>query len=226
MIQAVLFDLDGTLLDTAPDFEAVINHLLQEENLPPLASAEVRRMVSEGSRGLVLSAFGVNEESPRYGDLRQRLLDRYLAHLAVHTRPFPGIVELLAWLEERQMPWGIVTNKPSTYALPLMEQINLQPAPKAIVCPDHVSRAKPDPEPMFLACEQMRCQASRSLYIGDHRRDIEAGRGAGMATIAAAYGYIDESDPVDTWDADHIVHCASELKALLETLFESATAAQ
>jgi phosphoglycolate phosphatase len=214
-LRAVLFDLDGTLLDTAPDFATVTNRLLAEHGRPPLPYPRLRSAVSSGSRALVELAFGIDGADPAFATLRARLLELYAAHLLVDTVPFPGMEALLATLGMRGIAWGVVTNKPSWLAEPLLAAAALDPAPAVLVCPDHVSRTKPDPEPLLLACSRIGCTTGEAVYVGDHRRDIEAGRSAGMPTIAVRYGYIDADDSADRWEADHVVDSCAELQRLL-----------
>jgi len=215
-MKAVLFDLDGTLFDTAPDFVVVLNQLREQEKLPPLADTTIREVVSNGARAMVQLGFGIDEGDRGYAELRERLLDLYLAHLATHTVPFPGIELLLNQLAEHQIAWGIVTNKPSAYTIPLMKAFTHLPTPGAVICPDDVARRKPDPEPILLACTRIGCSPTEAIYVGDHERDIMAGRAAGMPTIACSYGYIDSDDDPASWNADHLVHNADEIWPLLK----------
>lgn len=215
-IRAVMFDLDGTLLDTAPDFIVVVNQLLVEQHKPTLPAEIIRAGVSNGSKALIKLAFGIEESHEQFEPLRQRLLELYLAHLAVYTRPFPGIAELLDKLAGNNIVWGIATNKPATYTLPLMAALNIQPAPLSVICPDHVTRSKPDPESLFLAGKQLNCSPEEIIYIGDHKRDIDCGKGAGSITIAAAYGYVDEGDNPADWNADYCVNHADEIWPIVE----------
>ena len=215
-IRAVMFDLDGTLLDTAPDFVVVVNQLLAEQQRPSLAADTIRAGVSNGSKALIKIAFSIDETNTQFEPLRQRLLELYLAHIAVYTIPFPGINELLDKLADNNIAWGIATNKPATYTLPLMAALDIQPAPASVICPDHVARSKPDPESLFLASKQLGCAPDEIIYIGDHKRDIDCGKGAGSITIAAAYGYIDEGDDPASWNADYCVHHANEIWPIVE----------
>lgn len=215
-IRAVMFDLDGTLLDTAPDFIVVVNQLLTEQQRPPLAPETIRAAVSNGSKALIKLAFGIDEVDERFEPLRHRLLELYLAHIAVFTIPFPGINSLLDKLADNNIAWGIATNKPATYTLPLMAALDIRPAPLSIICPDHVARSKPDPESLFLAGKQLGCSPEEIIYIGDHKRDIDCGKGAGSITIAAAYGYVDEGDEAANWDADYCVNHADEIWPIVE----------
>src|SRR6187551_3549289 len=193
-IRAVMFDLDGTLLDTAPDFVVVVNQLPVEQARPELAAETIRAGVSNGSKALIKLAFAIDENNEQFEPLRQRLLELYLQNHSVHTRPFPGITELIAQLAAHNIAWGIATNKPALYTLPLMIDMNMQPPPASIICPDHVGRAKPDPESLFLASRHLGCTPEEIIFVGDHKRDIDCGKGAGSITIAAAYGYVDEGD--------------------------------
>lgn len=215
-IRAVMFDLDGTLLDTAPDFVVVVNQLLSEQARPTLAADIIRAGVSNGSKALIKLAFSLDESHEQFEPLRQRLLELYLAHIAVHTVLFPGIKELLGKLAANNIAWGIATNKPATYTLPLMAALNIQPAPLSVICPDHVARSKPDPESLFLAGTQLGCSPEEIIYIGDHKRDIDCGKGAGSITIAAAYGYVDAGDDPANWNADYCVNHADEIWPIIE----------
>ncbi|WP_444921680.1 HAD family hydrolase [Microbulbifer sp. CnH-101-G] len=215
-MKAVLFDLDGTLLDTAPDFIVVLNQLRHQEQLPPLPDQVIRGTVSSGSRALVTLGFGKQEGDPEFASLLQRLLDLYLAHLAEQTAPFPGIEPLLDTLAQNEIPWGIVTNKPEAFTVPLMRAFEYLPPASAVICPDHVSKSKPDPEAILLACSKIGCTPADAVYIGDHQRDIIAGQRAGMPTIACAYGYIDASDDPANWGADHLVSSVDEIWPLLQ----------
>lgn len=213
-IKAVLFDLDGTLLDTAPDFEVVLNQLRDEQGLDAIPAHKVRETVSNGARALVTLAFGLNEGDTGFEALRLRLLELYSAHLAVKTRPFPGIEQLLAYINDHQLAWGIATNKPEIYTTPIVQQLRLEP--NCVICPDHVTERKPHPESMQLAARQLSCKTTEIVYIGDHRRDIECGNRAGCPTIAVRYGYIDATDSADDWGAGHIVDHASDIPAILQ----------
>lgn len=214
-VKAVLFDLDGTLIDTAPDFIVVLNRLLNEEGLDALPEQPIRDTVSSGAKALVKLGFNIDETDQDFERLRLRLLELYSNHLAVYSKPFAGIAPLLQQLTERKLHWGIATNKPEIYTTPLLQQLNLSPA--SVICPDHVQERKPHPESLHLAGEQLNCSPTEMIYIGDHQRDIECGRRAGAITITARYGYIEESDNPDHWQADHIVDSADELWPIIES---------
>ena len=215
-IRAVMFDLDGTLLDTAPDFILVVNQLLAEQNRPALPAKTIRAGVSNGSKALIKLAFAIDESDEQFEPLRQRLLELYLQNHSVHTRPFPGIDELIEQLAAHNIAWGIATNKPSMYTLPLMVDMNMQPPPASVICPDHVSHPKPSPESLFLASTQLGCTPQEIIFVGDHKRDIDCGKDAGSITIAAAYGYVDEGDNAADWNADYCVNHADEIWPIIE----------
>jgi phosphoglycolate phosphatase len=219
-LKAVVFDLDGTLLDTAPEFVAVVQQLRREHQLEPLAPQLIRAHVSDGARAMVSLALDIRPEQEAFESKRLRFLDIYQAGLGTATRPYPGIVELLRQLQAAGIGWGISTNKPSYLTLPLLDSLALEPAPASIVCPDHVSQTKPHPEPLLLNCRQLQCKPDQAIYIGDHLRDIEAGRSAGMYTIAAAYGYIHHADDPDNWGADAVAGSGGELAALISAAFD------
>ncbi len=219
LLKAVLFDLDGTLLDTAPDFAVVVNQLRQRHGKSPLDYASIRATVSHGARALVTLAFQHQQGDEGFESLRLELLQLYSEHLAVKTTAFPGISELLLWLDQEKLPWGIVTNKPRRYAEPILTALQLDSRCHVLICPDDVTHTKPNPESLLLACEEINCRADQTIYLGDQRRDIEAGQNAGMQTIAANYGYIDADDPTTNWQADFYVDHASEIKPLLERHF-------
>lgn len=215
-IRAVMFDLDGTLLDTAPDFIVVVNQLLTEQQRPALAAETIRAGVSNGSKALIKLAFAIDENNAQFEPLRQRLLELYLQNNSMHTKPFPGINLLIEQLTTHNIAWGIATNKPSLYTLPLMVEMNMQPPPASVICPDHVAHPKPDPECLVLASKQLGCAPEEIIFVGDHKRDIDCGKGAGSITIAAAYGYVDEGDDPASWNADYCVNHANEIWPIIE----------
>jgi phosphoglycolate phosphatase len=214
-LKAVVFDLDGTLLDTAPEFITVLHQLRAEHQLPPLSEGSIRSKVSHGARALVTLSLGLQPEDTGFEEKRLRLLDIYASILGTATRPYQGIEALLSGLGEAGITWGISTNKPSLYTLPLLATQALHPAPASVVCGDQVGNPKPHPEPLYLNCEQLGCDPSEAIYIGDHQRDIEAGRAAGMRTIAAAYGYIEADDNPAHWGADAVAQEPCELAQLI-----------
>lgn len=215
-IRAVMFDLDGTLLDTAPDFVVVVNQLRAEEGLVELSPETIRAGVSNGSKALIKLAFEIDDSHSQFERLRERLLALYLDHIAVYTQPFPGIQALLDNLASKNIAWGIATNKPAAYTLPLMSALAIQPAPVSVICPDDVARSKPDPECLHLASKQLGCAPQEIIYIGDHKRDIDCGRDAGSITIAATYGYLDINENPTDWNADYSVNNADEIWPIIE----------
>jgi len=218
-IECVLFDLDGTLIDTAPDFIQVLNQLLEQYGERPIDSRLIYKTVSDGARALVKLAFGINESEDTFQQLNQQLLDLYAEKIkATESALYPSIDNLLIQLESASIPWGIVTNKPSLYASALLEQLNLNQRCSALICPDHVQNRKPHPEPIFLACQKLDCNTERTIYIGDHRRDIQAARNADVIAVAAAYGYLNEGSKIEEWHADFIVQKPEQIEPLLNSL--------
>lgn len=204
-IRTVLFDLDGTLADTAPDLGAALNALLAEQDRPTLPSHVIRPMVSHGSTGLLRLGFGLKPTDENFAQLRERLLQLYAANLCHETRVFPGITQLLAQLATRKIVWGIVTNKPAFLTEPLIAQLALDYPPACVVSGDTVANRKPHPEPILHACAIARAQPSETLYVGDAERDIRAGRDAGMRTLVALFGYIGENEKPENWGADGMI---------------------
>ena len=221
-IEGVFFDLDGTLLDTAADFVVTVNQMLSDHQQPPLDAQIIRQNVSNGSRRLMQLAFNLSAGA-ELEHKRALFLDYYDHYIsnperATQALPYPGIRALLAELDRRQIVWGVVTNKPRPYALPLMQQVGLMERCHAFVCPEDVQQPKPDPQALYLACQQANCNPGHCIYIGDHGRDIEAGKRAGMVTVAAHYGYIGEHDDPLRWQADCNINAASDLQLWLEQL--------
>ena len=217
-LKAVLFDLDGTLLDTAPEFYEIIGAMLQKYGAAPIAFADFRQSVSDGARGMVQKAFGIDHTDARFEPLRVEFLDLYKQHLAAHTQLFPGMAETLAFIESKNLHWGVVTNKPVAFSAPLLERLDLSRRCATLICPDHVKQRKPDPESLLLACSQLDCAIDEAIYIGDHRRDIECALSAGMTSIACDYGYVHRDDPCAFWGADFIVANADEIISILQQL--------
>jgi N-acetyl-D-muramate 6-phosphate phosphatase len=215
-LDAVLFDMDGTLLDTAPDFIAVCQAMLAERGLPPIADQLVRDVVSGGARAMVSATFGLAPEAEGFEALRLEFLERYQAHCAVHTHLYDGMEALLQDIEKAGLIWGVVTNKPVRFAEPIMRQLGLAERSRVLICPDHVTRSKPDPEPLILACKTLDLAPSRVLFVGDDLRDIESGRDAGTKTVAVRYGYIHPDDNPNHWGADAVVSHPAELRSLLD----------
>ncbi len=217
-MKAVLFDLDGTLIDTAADFIRIIQDMCREENRDIVDAALIRTQVSEGARAMVKLVYPhLDVEDPIFLAHRQRFLDIYGADIAVDTDLFEGMYSLLEALEAKQIPWGIVTNKPRWLSEALLDALNLTERCAVLVCPEDVKKTKPDPEPMYLAASQINIDAKECIYVGDHPRDIDAGRHAGMYTILAAYGYLPlaHKDDLTAWKADCIVKDVTELHQVI-----------
>ena len=220
-MKAVLFDLDGTLIDTAADFIRIIQDMCREKGVAVVDAELIRSQVSEGARAMVKLVYPELEvEDPVFLAHRQRFLDTYGADIAVDTDLFTGMYPLLERLENQQIPWGIVTNKPRWLSEALLNALNLTERCAVLVCPEDVSQTKPDPEPMYLAAQQIGIAAEHCIYVGDHPRDIDAGRNAQMYTILAAYGYLPfaHKDDLTAWQADCIVKNVTELDAIIQTL--------
>ena len=214
-VKLILFDLDGTLIDTAPDMGGALNNLLIEEKYQPLPLEQIRPFVSQG--GLVLTRLGFASKvaEAEIEPLRLRFLDHYRTIVADNSRLFDGMATILEQIETRAIPWGIVTNKPERYTLEILRRKPINPAPQTIICPDHVRHTKPDPEPILLACAELGVAPENCVYVGDHLRDIEAGLRAGCTTIAALYGYLSETDKPEDWGAHHQVNNAAQITNIL-----------
>ncbi len=202
MIAAVLFDLDGTLADTAPDLGMALNRLLSEEGQPPQDYSNIRPIASHGARGLIRLGFGISPQHPDFLRLRTRFLELYEQCCCEETRLFEGVDTLLQVISERGLVWGIITNKPARFTDLVVAALPLFPPPAVVVSGDTVGVAKPDPRPMYHATELLGIAPHDCLYVGDAERDIEAGRGVGMTTVLADYGYIATSDHPHEWGAD------------------------
>ncbi len=197
----VLFDLDGTLLDTAPDLAAALNRLRRERGQPELSPAAIRPTISHGSPGMLKLAFGLESDDAGYAELNQRFLESYREHIAVHTTLFPGMTEVLAHLETAGIPWGVVTNKPGWLTEPLLKALALWPRAACVVSGDTLVQRKPDPEPLWHACERVGVAPARALYVGDAERDVRAGNRAGLLTLVARFGYLSVEDRPEDWGA-------------------------
>ncbi|MBL8449359.1 MAG: HAD-IA family hydrolase [Dechloromonas sp.] len=215
MFDAVLFDLDGTLADTAPDLAAALNRVRAGRGLDPVPLAMLRPHTSRGVRGLLEAGMAVVPGDPAYDQLAGEFLQHYAAALCVDTLLFAGMDAILDRLEADGIPWGIVTNKRARFTDPLVAALGLAHRAGCVVSGDTTAEAKPSPLPILHACRALGRQARATLYVGDDRRDIIAGQAAGTATAAAAYGYLGDSGPPETWNADHLVRHPDELAAVL-----------
>ena len=214
-LSAVLFDLDGTLLDTAPDMVAVLDQLLAEEKHEPLDYEQGRAHVSNGALGLIDIAFGELEEAHRMS-LRDRYLELYAKRLVTRTVPFEGMDTVLEHLEQANIHWGVVTNKPGYLTEPLLDTLGLLSRCACVVSGDTLPERKPHPRPLLHAAELIGIMPGQAMYVGDAGRDIEAGRAAGMMTVAAAYGFIMPEDDPTAWQADHTIDSPVELLTLVD----------
>ncbi len=203
--QLILFDLDGTFADTAPDMAAALNLLRRRHGRPPLPLARIRPFASHGAAGLLKVGFDLTPADPVFEPLRQEYLRIYETILVEETAPFPGMVELLEALETRGLPWGIVTNKASALAKPLLEQLGFLERAHCLVCGDTTRRPKPAPDPLLYACDVIGVAPEHSWYIGDTERDIQAGLAAGMRTLAAMFGYLGPNEDPRHWGAHGLI---------------------
>jgi phosphoglycolate phosphatase len=215
-VAAVLLDLDGTLVDTAPDLVAVLNQLLLESGKPRMPYAVARNEVSNGAGGLLRLGLGTSVSADEVERLRPRFLEIYARHIADGSRLFIGLNHLDDIGSRLEL--GIVTNKPDAFTKPLLAALDLTPRFASVVSGDRLPQRKPDPAPLKLAASELGLSASRCVYVGDAPRDIEAGRAAGMATIAAAYGYIRPSEDPSSWGADAVIRRPHDLGEALASL--------
>ena len=202
MTKAILFDLDGTLADTAPDLGHALNLQRERHGLPPLPQEIIRPYASHGTVGLFDIGFGLTPQDARFAPMREEYLALYTANLCLHTTLFPGMAELLAALEARNISWGVVTNKPARFTNPLLELLGLSKRAASIISGDTCAHPKPHPEPLLCAAREIGVAPQSCLYVGDAERDIEAARAAGMSALIADYGYLGPEDRPETWGAD------------------------
>jgi phosphoglycolate phosphatase len=215
MTTAVLFDLDGTLADTARDLSGALNRLLIEEDRAPVLHDALRPHVSGGARAMLRAGFGLTPADPGYPSLQQRFLAHYQSAVCVDTVLFEGVAELLDELDERAIPWGIVTNKSQRFTLLLAEALGLRQRAACLVSGDSSPRPKPDARPLLLACHLAGASPARSIYVGDDLRDVHAGKAAGAVTVAVRYGYLGDGLPIEEWGADRIIDEPREILSLL-----------
>jgi len=213
--RAILFDLDGTLIDSAPDLAGACNEMRAERGLVPLAYEQLRRMVGSGARGMVGASFALAPGDDGYLALRDEFLARYEARMTRETRVFAEMEPVLGWLREQALPWGIVTNKATRFAAPLVDSLGLAAHAAVLVCGDTVAHAKPHPAPLLEAARRLALAAVDCVYVGDDLRDVQAGQAAGMATVVACWGYLGQGDAPAAWGADHLTERPSDLIALI-----------
>jgi 2-phosphoglycolate phosphatase len=211
----VLFDLDGTLADTAPDLAGAVNRMLAARGETPLPIETLRPLASHGARGLIGRAFGLTPGDTGYEDLRQEFFREYESALCEASELFPLMAETLEQIERDGILWGIVTNKIGRFTAPLVQALGLGQRAVCVVSGDTTAYAKPHPAPLLHALATAGVNAGAAVYVGDDLRDVQAGRAAGLRTVAAAYGYLGDGEPVERWGADHIIDRPSELLSLL-----------
>lgn len=210
-LRTILFDLDGTLADTAPDLAYALNRTLEHAGRMPLPFEIIRPVVSHGGTALLQLGFGTGLPNAEFDRLRDYFLDVYRNNITRGTRLFPGMAELLDAIEARGFNWGVVTNKPAWLTGPLMTELGLAQRAVTMISGDTLAERKPHPAPMLLACREAGSAASECLYLGDAERDITAGRNAGMQTLVALYGYIGTTDTPHSWGADGMIAAPLEL---------------
>ena len=214
-VRAMLFDLDGTLLDSAPDLVAALNWVRHSEGLPPLALREMKRYASKGALGLLKAGMPATDPAT-LETWRERFLEHYALNSCRHSTLFNGIPELLDMLDRRQVPWGIVTNKPEALTRPIVEDFGLEDRIGCMVCGDTLAESKPHPAPVLLACGIVGVEPHETLFVGDDLRDIQAGRAAGTLTAAVYYGYGSHELPDDPEGGSFPVHRPSDLERLIQ----------
>lgn len=214
-IQTILFDLDGTLLDTAPDLAQALNATLQANGRAALSFEQIRPAVSHGGSALIRLGFQLEPQHPQFEPLRAQLLDYYQAHIADETRLFPGMEKVLEYIEARGLSWGVVTNKPGWLTEPLLEALDLQRRAASVVCGDTLNECKPHPAPLLHACKLIGTAPGQCLYVGDAERDITAGHNAGMTTLVALFGYLMDSDRPEDWGANALIQQPADILAWL-----------
>ena len=203
--QVVLFDLDGTLLDTSRDMGSALNRLLAQHDRAPLSYQRIRCKVSHGANALVKLGFDLGQEDPWFEQLRDGFLRYYEQHLCTHTRLFDGMDRVLGFLESVNLPWGIVTNKPAYLTEPLLAELGLLSRAACVVSGDTLKTRKPCPEPLLYGCRLAGGEPAACLFIGDAERDVQAGKDAGMTTLIATFGYLASDDRPETWGADGMI---------------------
>lgn len=218
LCQGILFDLDGTLADTAPDLAAAVNRMRHDRGLEMVPLEQLRPLASAGARGLLGGAFGIGPEHHDYASMRDEFLANYEADLCIETILFPGIGEILDDLDARGVRWGIVTNKVARLTEPLVAQLGLDTRAGCVVSGDTTPHSKPHPAPLLHAAKELDLSPERIVYIGDDLRDVQAGFAAGMVTVAAAYGYCGNDIPPTQWHAKHVVNSTAELLGLLRDI--------
>ncbi len=214
-VHAVLFDLDGTLVDSALDLGGAGNDLRERRSLPPLPLEVFRPLTGTGARGMLRVALGTTPEDADFEALKDEYLAIYATRLTRLTRVFDAMAPVLDALDAAALPWGIVTNKHSRFAEPVVAGTGLATRSRVLVCGDTTARAKPFPDPLLEAARRLAVDPAHCLYVGDDLRDIQAGRAAGMGTVAAAWGYLGDGEPIEAWGADHLARTPAGLLEVL-----------
>lgn len=209
--KCVLFDLDGTLVDTAPDLGGAANYVREQLGMPPLPLDGYRPVASAGARGLLGMALGITPDHADFPAHRDIFLNHYRTHLARASRLFAGMDEALRAFEQNGIRWGVMTNKPAWLTKPLMQELNLHTRSSCDISADEVPKPKPAPDGILRACDLLKVSPADCVYVGDDKRDIDAGRAAGMRTIAADWGYLGENGPIESWNADFIASTPADL---------------
>jgi len=214
VLQAVLFDLDGTLIDSAPDLAGAGNEMRAARGLEPLPYETFRPLVGTGARGMVKVALDVTPEDPQFIELRDEFFARYEARMTRETALFPAMRPVLDALNARRLPWGIVTNKSKRFTTPLVKALGLDAEAGTVVCGDTTPHSKPHPEPLLEAARRLNLDPTACMYVGDDLRDVVAGRAAGMRTVAASWGYLGAGEHITEWAADHVIDFPGDLLKL------------
>lgn len=215
---SVLFDLDGTLIHTAPDLTGALNDLRIEDGLEPLPIDVLAPYCSYGGRGMLGRGFDLAPDEPGYREAYNRFIARYRQRMTRDSHPYDGMRELVARLGAANHAWGVVTNKTENLAVPLIEFTAFDPPPGCVIGGDTAGVPKPDPKPILLACQRLGVEPLHGIYVGDSDRDIAAGHAAGMATIAASYGYVPADDDIAAWQADAVVDTPGQLWSTIQRL--------
>ncbi len=214
-VRAVLFDLDGTLIDSAPDLAGAANDMRVARGMPELPYASFRPMVGSGARGMIGVGFGVGPDQAEFAALRDEFLNRYEQRMTQLTHVFSDVFPVLTALDAAAIPWGIVTNKATRFASPLVEALNLHQRAAVLIAGDTTPHSKPHPEPLLEAARRIKLHPSECVYVGDDLRDVQAGHAAGMTTVAVRWGYLGFGEPIDAWGAHHIATSPADIMALL-----------
>jgi phosphoglycolate phosphatase len=214
-VRSVLFDLDGTLADTAPDLAFALNQQRLARGMPELSIVELRTHASSGARGLLHQGFGIHPEDTGYVEMRDEFLNIYERNLSRSSALFPGIASLLDEIEAGGLSWGIVTNKAERFTIPLLRALRLLDRAKCVICGDTTPYAKPHPAPLIEALSKIGTTAAHCIYVGDDERDVQAGHAAGMSVVVVRYGYLGNGRPPEEWGADLFIDSAAELGPIL-----------